>query len=375
MRFGRGGGGWTRQENRGLVWIPLALIVVITVADVLSPPDIHLGPLLIVAPALTASFGGSRLTAAIGVVALGALLAISVVRTSITTTNHESQLLALLVITVVTVIFCRVRERHRAELEQVRSVAEAAQHVVLHPLPERIGALRVACAYQAAADQARIGGDLYAAVRAKGATRLLIGDVRGKGLGAVEDAALLLGAFRSAAHRELSLPDLQYELEASVTWGLAQHAEEDALAEESFITVALIDVPDDEPVVRILNSGHPAPLRMYDGEVTPLTPTAYAPPVGLGLGGRHEWAVDTYPFEPGAMLLLYTDGATEARDASGTFYPLAERLGGFRGCRTPAELLRRVREDLLAYSEGSLGDDAALVAVLRGVPSGPDPLL
>ncbi|MGW7522073.1 hypothetical protein [Streptomyces sp. NPDC054783] len=117
--------------------IPIALILAITIADILSPQYI-LGPLLVVGPALTASFGGSRLTALIGAPAVSALVVIS----------------------ALTVLFCRLRERHSAEPRQVRSVAEAAQQVVLQPLPERIGTLRVAGVHRAATDQAHIGGGL-----------------------------------------------------------------------------------------------------------------------------------------------------------------------------------------------------------------------
>ncbi|GAA1897944.1 hypothetical protein GCM10009753_28740 [Streptantibioticus ferralitis] len=46
------------QPGPALVTVPVALMAVIAAADILSPPDIHLGPLLVVAPALTASFAG-----------------------------------------------------------------------------------------------------------------------------------------------------------------------------------------------------------------------------------------------------------------------------------------------------------------------------
>jgi len=59
---------------------------------------------------------------------------------------------------------------------------------------------------------------------------------------------------------------------------------------------------------------------------------------------------------------------TEARDADGTFCPLAERLAAFDGTRAPDDLLEELREDLLAHADGTLGDDAALVALLRTVP-------
>lgn len=366
----RDGGAWSWQSSRTLVVIPIALIVAITVADVLSPQTTHLGPLLVVAPALTASFGGSRLTALIGALAVGALVAISVIRNSIFTSNHESQLIALILICAFTVIFCRLRERHSAELRQVRSVAEAAQQVVLQPLPERMGTLRIASAYRAATDHARIGGDLYAAVRTERGTRLLMGDVRGKGLPAIEDAALVLGGFRSAAHREPTLPALRAELDATVCWSLAQPARNGPEADESFVTAVLIDVPDDEPVVRILNCGHPPPFRMRGGQVTVLAPGQYATPLGMCLPKAPSGSVDTYAFEPGDMLVLYTDGVTEARDADDRFYPLAERLPGWKDTDTPGGLIDRVRDDLGMFCRSTFDDDAALVVVRRGVFTG-----
>ncbi|XES00043.1 hypothetical protein HEP87_57920 [Streptomyces sp. S1D4-11] len=44
-----------RQSNHALLAIPVLLIVMITVVDVVAPADIHLGPLLVIAPAITAS--------------------------------------------------------------------------------------------------------------------------------------------------------------------------------------------------------------------------------------------------------------------------------------------------------------------------------
>jgi hypothetical protein len=357
---------WPWSSNRGLVAVPIALIVVITVADVLSPQDVHLGPLLVVAPALTASFGTSRLTALIGALATAALFTIALVRNSVFTSNHMSQLVSLIVISAFTVFFCRLRERHSAELKQVRSVAEAAQQVLLQPLPERIGPLSVAFRYEAAADQARIGGDLYAAARTRHGTRLLIGDVLGKGLTAVDDADLLLGAFRSAAHRELPLRALHAELEAVVAWGLTQPNRHGPHAEESFITAELIDIPDHEPRISVLSSGHPAPLRLHNGRVTMLSPAQYAPPIGVVLPRTSGAAPEDFPFEPGDTLLLYTDGVTEARDTTGRFYPLADRLLTIASDHVPPnDLLTDLREDLLRHASGALSDDAAVVAVRR----------
>lgn len=62
------------------------------------------------------------------------------------------------------------------------------QRVVLRALPERIGPLCVAASYQASDAHATVGGDLYAAARITGATRILIGDVRGKGPQGIPEA-------------------------------------------------------------------------------------------------------------------------------------------------------------------------------------------
>ncbi|MEJ8672954.1 hypothetical protein WKI71_44990 [Streptomyces sp. MS1.AVA.1] len=60
----------------------------------------------------------------------------------------------------------------------------------------------------AAESEAVIGGDLCAATRAATGTRPLIGDVRGKDLDAVGEAALVLGVFHSTAHRARTLSEL-----------------------------------------------------------------------------------------------------------------------------------------------------------------------
>ncbi|MEU6095150.1 hypothetical protein [Streptomyces sp. NPDC047079] len=71
------------RSGPAFVLIPSALVVVCT-GDVLAPPDIHLGPLLVAAPAVTAAFAGPRLTTAISGLAVGALL----FRTSPTTSRR-----------------------------------------------------------------------------------------------------------------------------------------------------------------------------------------------------------------------------------------------------------------------------------------------
>ncbi|MCU7825564.1 PP2C family protein-serine/threonine phosphatase [Kitasatospora sp. DSM 101779] len=365
--------------------IPLGFIVLISVVDLASPSDVHLGPLLVVAPAITASFAGAWLTGLIGALAAAAQVVIGIFHGGLFTANHETQIIALVLVSTLIVLYCRVRERRGRELTRVRSVSETVQRVLLRPLPDRLGPLRLAALYLPAENEALLGGDLYAATRVPGATRVLIGDVRGKGLTAIEDAAQVLGAFRELAHHHTGLPGLAAALDAGFARHLAETAgsagaaggaggdagsadaaagEDDAV--ERFVTVLLADLPDDpvEPV-RMANCGHPPPLLLAEGKpVRTLEAVDSAPPIGLGtLPGAH-YRQDAYEVHSGETLLLYTDGVTEARDGGRAFYPLAERAADWGGT-APSALVDRLRRDLLAHVGGRLKDDAAAVAIER----------
>ncbi|MFD9031139.1 PP2C family protein-serine/threonine phosphatase [Streptomyces sp. NPDC059567] len=362
--------------RHALLAVPIALIVIVTVVDILAPPSVHLGPFLVAAPAITASFAGPRTTACVGALAVLAQAVVAAVRTSLIDLNHSFQLITLILMSAFATFFAARRERRVGELTQLRSVATATQEVVLKPLPPRIGPLRIASVYLAAESEAQIGGDLYAAARTEQGTRIVIGDVRGKGLEAVGDAALLLGAFRGAAHRQADLSALVSFLEGTVSSNLDNPGAPDIATEdrgEAFITAAVMDFPDDEPVIRLINCGHPPPLLLRRGQVSPLEVRHPAPPLGLTTFVETDLSPETFGFEHGDIALLYTDGVIEARDQDGTFYPLADRVAG-SASKGPDALLAYLRKDLMGHVGGHLGDDAAMVAIERMLPpSDPSP--
>ncbi|CAM5653982.1 Membrane protein OS=Kitasatospora aureofaciens OX=1894 GN=GCM10010502_22850 PE=4 SV=1 [Kitasatospora aureofaciens] len=259
------------------------------------------------------------------------------------------------------------RTRRERTLATVRSVAETAQRVLLRPVPHLLGRIGIETLYLSAAAEARIGGDLFEAMSTAHGVRLLIGDVRGKGLLAVETAAAMLAAFREAAHDEPDLPAMARRLERSMSRRAAQLPG----GEERFITAVLAEIPDDEPVVRIVNCGHPPPLLIDRGRISELAPCDPSPPFNLGvlLGG--DYPVDVEPFRPGDQLLLYTDGVTETRDRTGAFYPLTQRVREWTGL-PPRELLNHLHRDLVAYSGAALDDDIAVLVAHR-LPDGEEP--
>ncbi|MGW8683332.1 PP2C family protein-serine/threonine phosphatase [Streptomyces sp. NPDC055817] len=351
------------RAGRALLVIPIAWIVAVSVVDLVAPPDIHLGPLLVAAPAITPLFGGPWSVGLVSALAVIAQTIIGLVRDpgEMLSSNHQAQIIALVLVGASLVIFCVFRERRAKELAQVRYVSEAAQRVVLPPLPKSLGSLRVASLYLAAEAEAQIGGDLYAAARTTSGTRLIVGDVRGKGLTAANDAALLLGAFRVAAHRPASLDELVTYLDQSVCWDLMEPGETGCYG-ETFITANIRDIPDQDSRVQMVACGHPPPIVLRNGRPTTMDALHPAPPLGLGELAHPRYHVDSFPFEPGDLLLLYTDGVTEARDSTGTFYPLTERITGWTE-NDPDAFLVRFRRDLLHHVGGRLNDDAAMIAI------------
>ncbi|MEU3403221.1 PP2C family protein-serine/threonine phosphatase [Streptomyces sp. NPDC006670] len=349
--------------------VPFAIALAVLLVELTPAHLVYSGPLLVATPALAAvTFGpAGTLTAA------GLALGVSVVTA---TYNHAwggqqvyTNLLALVLVTTAGVMTSRaVRTRRDQELGQVRRIAEAAQEVLLRPVPARLGPVRAASMYLAAETGAQIGGDLYDAVQTRYGVRLIVGDVRGKGLPAVRAAAVVLGAFREAVHYEDDLVEVVRHCGAALcrdagTPGAGLAGGEEALL-EGFVTAVVAQIPD-SPDVQVVNRGHPPPLLLRDGEVRPLVPALPLPPLGLeelisGPPGRTE----THPFLPGDRLLLYTDGILEARDVEDAFFDLAGAMEALRD-RTRQSFLEGLRGALLRHARGRLADDVAVVLVDR----------
>ncbi|MEE4540498.1 PP2C family protein-serine/threonine phosphatase [Streptomyces sp. V4-01] len=355
------------QAGIGVFLLSAALIVAVPVADLFTSPTIHLAHILVVPVALVAAFCGPRRGALAALLAVVALIAAGAERHMLSTENVLVQLGSLVALSGLLVFFGGLQERRRRELERLRRVSDTAQNVVLRALPHRAGPLSLAAEYRAAEVGTSVGGDLYAVARTAHATRVLIGDVRGHGLDSLSGTETVLGAFRAIAHRQEPLPELVADLEASVRWGLAEQLDEqpgDGVGER-FATAAVVEIPDDEPYVRVVSCGHLPPLRIRDGGAQFLEVEQTSPPLGLGALADGPYTPATFDFAPGDRLLLYTDGVTEARDADGRFFPLRERAEAHAARRRPDALVESLTHDVLAHVAGRRDDDMALVALRR----------
>ncbi|MFH9435191.1 PP2C family protein-serine/threonine phosphatase [Streptomyces rochei] len=343
--------------------LPALLIVIAVLYDSFTPRYFTAGPLYTAAPLVAAAVYSRRGTVLTGITVVAVVVGLQLRKEVIHYVDSLTELITIATVAVLAVFVNAFVRRAGEQLVSVREIAEAAQRAVLPEPAERIGGFEIAACYEAAQADAFIGGDLYAVQDSPRGVRLVVGDVRGKGMGAVAAVAVVIGAFREAAEQEATLEAVAQRLERALA---REGTRRDGLdAFEGFTTAVLAELPHGDGVVRILNRGHPPPLLLYaDGTPHPLPARESALPLGMGELGVWPDRAEQAPFPAGATLLLYTDGLSEARDAEGEFYDPHERLAG-HVFRHPADLLDALAEDVRRHSGGGMADDMALLAVRR----------
>lgn len=331
----------------GAAFVLLALVLTAEVADG-SRAD-YVG-MLAAAPFLAAAFASWPEVLAVG--SASTLLAFVFCSIELMHTRDRMLVLMLnlggvLVASGIASAVGAIRQRQIARYAELSHLAQVAQGAVLRPLGPQVGPLTVAARYISASAAADIGGDLYEAVDTPYGVRMIIGDVRGKGLDAVRLASIVLGSYRHVAFERADLRAIVADLDRAVAR---------SLGDEDFVTAALVE--ERGGTLTIVNCGHPAPLLLRRGRVIPLDPPANAPPLGFMpvVKPRVE------RLEPGDRLLFFTDGLAEAR-RDGQFFPTAERAQRLLGHGTVADGLKSLESALLDWVRGRLDDDIALVLV------------
>ncbi|MBG0829449.1 serine/threonine-protein phosphatase [Planomonospora sp. ID67723] len=342
----------TSKTQATLKSLPFIVMAVVAVIDLGSGPTAGLLPLLALGPAFASVACGPARTTLVGAIALALCVPLGLYNDVLWSPRTGITATAILGVTVASVLASAGRLRHERRLADVRSVAEAAQRVLLRPVPRRAGpGIGVAVSYTSATAEARIGGDLYEVVTTPHGVRIIVGDVQGKGLEAVETAAVVLGAFREAAYDEDRLQGVVNRLENALTRELSG---------EQFVTAVLAELTGGDRLT-VLNCGHPPPMVLTaDGKHWFADPPEEALPLGMGSLKATDPVPYRLPFEPGDQVLFYTDGVIEARDGTGRFYPLVSRAHLLAG-DDPQLALDALRADLLRHVGRPLADDAAML--------------
>lgn len=346
-------------------WLAAVLIVGGIAFDLATPPSYTAAPFFSAAPLVAAPLLSLRATVLTALAAVAGEIWVVAYR-SAATDYHQSvtESATVFVVALLALGVHRVVRLSDAHLASVRDVSEAAQRALLPMPPERLAGLAVAARYVGARADARIGGDLYAVQNTPHGVRLIVGDVRGKGMAAVAAAVVVIGAFREAAEQETTLEAVAGRLERALQREGGRRAGLDQY--EGFTTAVLAEIPaNGQSVLRILNRGHPPPLLLTpDGGLRELAPAASALPLGMGEVASWPDRSDETFLPAGSLVLFFTDGVTGARDFRGRCYEPSNRLRG-RRFPDPDGLLDTLIEDVARHTGGAPADDMALLAVQR----------
>ncbi|MFF2960089.1 PP2C family protein-serine/threonine phosphatase [Streptomyces sp. NPDC057963] len=353
------------RVGNGALFGGLALLTALVGAlDIRTGDEMRLVPLMVVVPALVSVFGTIRQT--VGVASwVMTVVVCSRLMSGGTFWDVTSSVAFTVLACFLGVGSCALRLRHAAEIARLRSAAVALQRQILRPLPILTDQLLTHGIYTPIEEDRLVGGDIYEVVQSPYGTRVIIGDVQGKGLAAIGAGFAVLGAFREAAIREPTLTGVVDALEDAVARHNIFSAQTGEI--ERFVTALVLGF-DGEDRVEAVNCGHLPPRLLHDGVAYPVPLHRISVPLGMAELSGEARVAERLDFPPGATLLLCTDGVTEARDASGAFYPLDARLGRWAQ-RGPREVLDALHTDLESFSGGVRRDDIAVLA-LRRAPAG-----
>ncbi|OKI67911.1 PP2C family protein-serine/threonine phosphatase [Micromonospora sp. CB01531] len=330
----------------------LGLLAIVSAVELADGRTAHFLALMAAAPFLAAALASWRVVLGAGILgtAIGGSFALADPAMSLVTAVNVA---GIALATAIATAVAAARQRQSERIAELSRLASVAQQAVLRPLGPQVGTLAVAARYISSTATAVIGGDLYEVMDTPYGVRMIIGDVRGKGLDAVRLASIVLGSYRHVAYERADLRAVVTDLDRAVARNVG---------DEDFVTAALVE--ERGGTLTIVNCGHPPPLLLRGGAVIPLEPPAPAPPLGFMPVVRPR----VERLEPGDRLLLFTDGLGEAR-RDGEFFPTADRAWRLLGHGTVADGLASLETALVEWVHGRLDDDIALVLMEYAGPA------
>ena len=238
--------------------------------------------------------------------------------------------------------------------EQQRDFADTIQRTLLPRTSPSVEGLELGAVYASSA-HVEVGGDVYDFLTLPdGRLAVVLGDVTGHGIDATADMAMAKFVFRSLAREHPEPADfLAYANDVVV----------DEIAPGKFITMLYLAVDGARGEVACACAGHP-PARIVGpaGDVRSLESRGLA----LGIDPGQRYAESHAQLEPGASVVLYTDGVVEARRDRELFgiERLDELLARKRDLPA-AELAQAVLAECRAFAGGEPADDCAVVVIKK----------
>lgn len=274
---------------------------------------------------------------------------------------HEDDLQVLLSVAASAGQAMEYAQAHEARMRLVRRERELdmAKQVQLHFLPQSRPAVAGYHFYGYYSAAEEVGGDYYGFLPLPdGRLAIALGDVSGKGMWAALIMANLCGEVRyrlaTTAGPVEAFDELNQEFAKPEN-------------ENWFVTFLLCILDPRTHQITLLNAGHMAPLRRRgrDGVTEELGNAQAGPPLGCDPSIRY--AAFTTELEPGDLLVMFTDGISEAMNASLDLYGLKRLRQAFQAGPGQLEpLCGWLLEDVARFAHGHpQSDDICLVGFQR----------
>lgn len=202
-----------------------------------------------------------------------------------------------------------------------------------------------------------VGGDLVDYLEVSGGRLgLALGDVSGKGLGAALLMAKLQATLRAA------VTDFNGSL-ADLGTRINQIFVRDQVADR-YSTLVYLEITPGSGAVRLLNAGHLPPVIVRRSAIEDTPPVA--PPIGMLADSTYQ--EQEIELAAGDMMIVYSDGVTEARNGAGEFYgeerlmKLLERTRGLQA----KDVAKLILDDASRFvGEEPFSDDLSLMILGR----------
>ncbi|HUS08986.1 MAG TPA: SpoIIE family protein phosphatase [Pyrinomonadaceae bacterium] len=202
-----------------------------------------------------------------------------------------------------------------------------------------------------------IGGDYYDFIkRDDGRLVIALGDVSGKGTA----AALLMSSLHASIHAQTGSHDTLVETISAVNRYLAEN-----IPSNRFVTLFYAELDPESGAVSFLNAGHNPPLIVHAAGTVEQLASGGLP---LGIKADAEYREGRTHLQPGDVLVIYSDGVTEAASPNGEeFGPTRLYEVVSRNVDASAAGIRdRIESALTKFSQGTqAADDITLVIVKR----------
>jgi sigma-B regulation protein RsbU (phosphoserine phosphatase) len=273
--------------------------------------------------------------------------------------NEDLRLRLSIIATALTSQIKQMRYSRRAS--SLRADLDKAREVQKSILPEHEYTFHDYVIFGISDPAEIVGGDLfdYIEIGSEGDyLAIAVGDAASKGVSAAAEAMYISGALRMACNFEIKIVSLMRRMNSLVN---------KIFKDEKFASLFYGELSRDKSGLMLYaNAGHNSPMFIKKNSDNIITLPSTGPV--LGPSPYAKYTIDSISFAPGDVLLIYSDGVTDAANTKFENYG-EERLGNIllgKKDLTPKEITYSIMDDVINFSKnGEYSDDKTIVVIKR----------